>query len=112
MIIDSEGNAQKVNRAAPNAPSVIYDGVVVLGGDSAVALSKSRLAIHFVNEAFRHGKPIAFLADGNLRMKACKLPKVGVESGVIVGHDGAITAFLHALHLHRFARRVIDGVPG
>src|SRR5579864_4676815 len=29
-IADSAGKAQKVNRAAPNAPSVVYDGVVVL----------------------------------------------------------------------------------
>jgi hypothetical protein len=48
VITDSDGNAQKVNRAAPNAPSVIYDRAVVLGGDSAVALSKSGVAIHFV----------------------------------------------------------------
>ena len=35
MIADSTGNPQKVNRAAANAPSVIYDAVVVLGGSSA-----------------------------------------------------------------------------
>src|ERR1700722_5956003 len=64
VITDSAGKAQKVNRAAPNAPSVIYDGVVVLGGESAAALSKSGLAMHFVSEAFRHGKAIAFMSEG------------------------------------------------
>lgn len=112
VITDSNGNAQKVNRAAPNAPSVIYDGAVVLGGDSAGALSKSGVAIHFVNEAFRHGKPIAFIANGNLVMKAAKFPKVSAQDGVIAGDgDAAIEAFVQALHQHRFPRRSIDSVP-
>jgi catalase len=33
IITDSTGKPQKVNRADPNAPSVIYDAVVVLGGE-------------------------------------------------------------------------------
>src|SRR6201987_5304483 len=73
MIIDSAGKPQKVNRAAPNAPSVIYDAVVVLGGNSAEALAKSGLAIHFLNEAYRHGKPIAAIGDGSLLLDACSL---------------------------------------
>jgi catalase len=112
VITDSDGKAQKVNRAALNAPSVIYDGAVVLGGDSAEALSKSGLAIHFVNEAFRHGKPIASIGNGNLVMKAAKFPKVGARDGVIEGDgDGAIEAFVQALHQHRFPRRSIGSVP-
>jgi catalase len=112
VITDSDGKAQKVNRAALNAPSVTYDGAVVLGGDSAEALSKSGLAIHFVNEAFRHGKPIASIGNGNLVMKAAKFPKVGARDGVIEGDgDGAIEAFVQALHQHRFPRRSIGSVP-
>jgi catalase len=92
---------------------VIYDGAVVLDGESAVALSKSGLAIHFVNEAFRHGKPLAFFADGNQVMKAAKFPRVSAKDGVVVAADGngAIEAFIQALHQHRFPRRAIDTVP-
>lgn len=111
-VADSNGKAQKVDRAAPNAPSVVYDGVIVLGGQSALALSKSGLAIHFVNEAFRHGKPIAFLSHGALVMKAAKFPKVSNKDGVISGDNaGTIDAFIQALHQHRFQSRMIDGVP-
>lgn len=39
-ITDSAGEAQKVNRAAPNAPSVVYDAVVIPGGASAAELAK------------------------------------------------------------------------
>jgi catalase len=40
-ITDSAGRPQKVSRAAPNAPSVVYDAVVVLGGASAAVLAES-----------------------------------------------------------------------
>jgi catalase len=109
VITDSKGKPQKVNRAAPNAPSVVYDGAIILGGDGAASLGKSGLAIHFVNEAFRHGKPLAFLTEGNLVMKAARLPKA---DGVISADgDAAIAAFIKALHQHRFPRRAVDGIP-
>jgi catalase len=112
VITASDGEAQKVNRAAPNAPSVIYDGAIAFGGESAAALSKSGLAIHFINEAFRHGKPLAFLSDGNLVMKAAKLTEISARDGVIAGEgDDAIEAFVQALHQHRFPRRRIDSIP-
>jgi catalase len=109
VITDSKGKPQKVNRAAPNAPSVVYDGAIILGGDGAASLGKSGLAIHFLNEAFRHGKPLAFLTEGNLVMKAARLPKA---DGVISADgDAAIAAFIKALHQHRFPRRAVDGIP-
>ena len=112
MIADSEGNPQKVNRAAPNAPSVIYDAAVVLGGSSAGALAKSGLAIHFLNEAYRHGKPIAAIGDGSLVLGACSLGDAKAQDGVIVGEDAnVIHDLIAALLQHRFPRRRIAGVP-
>jgi catalase len=112
MIEDSDGHPQKVNRAAPNAPSVIYDAVIVLGGSSAAALAKSGLAIHFLNEAYRHGKPIAAIGDGSLVLEACSLAEAKVRDGVIIGRDAnAIDDFVAALLQHRFPRRLIAGVP-
>ena len=111
-ITDWPGKAQKVNRAAPNAPSVIYDAVVVLGGSSAAMLAKSGLAIHFLNEAYRHGKPIAAIGDGSLLMEACSLGEVKAQDGVIVGKDAnAIDDLISALLQHRFPRRFIASVP-
>jgi catalase len=111
MIIDSAGKPQKVNRAAPNAPSVIYDAVVVLGGNSAEALAKSGLAIHFLNEAYHHGKPIAAIGDGSLLLEACTLGEAQAQDGVIVGEAKIITDFIAALLQHRFPRRAVEGVP-
>ena len=109
-IPDSKGKAQQVNRAAPNAPSVVYDGAMVLGGESVGLIAQSGLAIHFVNESFRHGKPLAFLSGAEAVLKASGLPKAGAEDGVAVG-DGAIAAFIKAMHQHRFPRRAVSAVP-
>jgi len=111
-ITDSTGEAQKVNRAAPNAPSVVYDAVVIPGGAAAAALAKSGLAIHFVNEAYRHGKPIAAIGDGLLLLDACNLGEAKPQDGVIVGDAAdAIGGMIAALQQHRFPRRLIAGVP-
>jgi catalase len=109
-IADSAGKPQKVNRAAPNAPSAVYDAVVVLGG-SAAALTESGLAIHFVREAYRHGKPIAAIGDGSLLLDVCSLGDSAAEKGVIVGDgEGAVADLVAALLQHRFPRRPIAGV--
>ncbi|HEY4135909.1 MAG TPA: DJ-1/PfpI family protein, partial [Alphaproteobacteria bacterium] len=103
---------QKVNRAAPNAPSVLYDAAVVLGGKSAGALAVSGLAIHFVNEAYRHGKPIAAIGDGKLLLDACALGEATAKDGVVTGEAGpAVKGLIAALLQHRFPRRAIAGVP-
>jgi catalase len=111
-ISDSAGKAQKVNRAAPNAPSVIYDAVIIPGGASAAALAESGLAIHFVNEAYRHGKPIAAIDDGVLLLDVCSLENSTPDQGVIVGDTArAVDGLISALLQHRFPRRPIAGVP-
>ncbi len=111
-IADSAGNSHKVNRAAVNAASVIYDAVVVPGGASAAALAASGLAIHFVNEAYRHGKPIAFIGEGRALLAASALGKAGAEDGVLVGDAApALKGLVAALLLHRFPRRAIAGIP-
>ena len=47
----ADGRELKVDRPAPNAPSVIYDAVVIPGG-SAEILAKQALVVQFVREAF------------------------------------------------------------
>jgi catalase len=111
FVEDSKGKAQKVNRAAPNAPSVIYDAVVVLGGASADALAKSGLAVHFVNEAYRHGKPIAFLGEDNALLKAANLPSASPEDGVFSDGERDLAGFIDAMMQHRFPLREIESVP-
>ena len=111
-ILDFDGKAHKVDRAAVNAPSVVYDAVIILGGQAASELAKSGIAIHFINESYRHGKPIAAIGEGVLLLRACSLPDAQVDDGVISGeNDDVIGGLIEALLHHRFPRRVISGVP-
>jgi len=109
MITDSAGKAQKVNRAAPNAPSVVYDAVIVPAGVKGAATDG--LAIHFVNEAFRHGKPIAAIGGGSALLDAASFPSSA--DGVVVGDKAkaVLDGFVDALLQHRFPRRDIASVP-
>lgn len=108
-VTDSKGKPQKVNRAAPNAPSVVFDGVVVLGGASAKKHAAAGLSIHFINEAFRHGKPIAFFSEGIELLKATSLSEVSEGDGVAM--DDNIASFIELLKQHRFPLRAIGNVP-
>ncbi|MDQ2860178.1 MAG: catalase [Pseudomonadota bacterium] len=111
-VTDSAGKSQTVNRAQPNAPSVVYDAVIVPGGASAAVLAKSGLAVHFVNEAYRHGKPIAAIGGGKALLDACAIGPAKAVDGVIVGDaKAAIDGLIAALKRHRFPRRAIAGVP-
>jgi catalase len=110
-VTDSAGKPQKVNRAAPNAPSVIYDAAIVPGGASAAALAADGLAIHFLNEAYRHGKPLAAFGDGAAVLGATAIGDAGPEDGVIVGEVREIGRFIDALKQHRFPRRKVEAVP-
>ncbi|MEA3071582.1 MAG: catalase [Alphaproteobacteria bacterium] len=77
----------------------------------AAPLAKSGLAIHFLNEAYRHGKPIAAIGDGSLLLEACSLGEAS-RRRVIVGEGAiAIDGLIAALRKHRFPRRLIAGVP-
>ena len=108
----SDGSEHKVRRAAPNAPSVIYDAVVVPGGKSAAVLAKSGLAVHFVMEAYSHGKPLLALGEGEMVLKAGGLGE-DTDEGVFVNgvaSDG-LADLIEALSEHRFPERAISQVP-
>ena len=95
------GEPVKVNKAAPNAPSVLYDAAILPGGSHAERLAQSRLAHQFLGEAFWHGKPLAFFAEGKSLREGVHLPSGadGVLEGVL-----DMEAFVEMLKQHRFHR--------
>ena len=94
----------KVNRAAPNAPSVVYDAVFVPAGVGAT-LAAMPLAQRFVYEAYRHGKPIAVASDADVLLEAAGVP--ARAEGVSIGSKAALlTDFITDIAQHRFPRRV------
>ena len=117
-IKSAEGKAIAVDKPAPNAPSVVYDAVVVPGGEQSVAaLMNSGLALHFLAEAYAHGKPIAVAGDAIDLLKKAQVNASGGEAdGVVVGAaggdvDGLIEGFIKAIKQHRFFERNVDSVP-
>ncbi|MET0193248.1 MAG: hypothetical protein ABW200_07725, partial [Hyphomicrobiaceae bacterium] len=94
----------KVNRAAPNAPSVVYDAVLVPTGVGP-ALAAQTLAQRFVHEAWRHGKPIAVAPDAEALLEAAGVP--ASDDGITVTEASNLSARLVTdLGRHRFPRRV------
>ena len=81
----------KVNRAAPNAPSVVYDAVLVPTGVGP-ALAAQTLAQRFVHEAWRHGKPIAVAPDAEALLEAAGVP--ASDDGVTVAEAAILSARL------------------
>jgi catalase len=102
--VAATGGPMKVNRAAPNAPSVVYDAVLVPSGVGS-ALAAKTLAQRFVHEAWRHGKPIAVAPDGEALLEAAGVP--GDSEGVTVTAAAQLSArLIDDMAKHRFPRRV------
>ena len=94
----------KVNRAAANAPSVVYDAVLVPPGVGE-ALAGMTLAQRFVHEAYRHGKPIAVATDGEPLLTAAGVP-ASAEGVTVAAGSRLVTELVKNLGQHRFPRRV------
>ena len=96
--------------------SVFYDAVYVPGGTNSVAtLEADPDAIHFLNEAFKHCKPIAADTEALQVLKATyfakKLPEDNSEEsaqveGIIIGDNKNLAdKFIQAIAKHRFWER-------
>ncbi len=94
--------------------SVLYDAVYVPGGiNSVAALAGEPDAVHFLNEAFKHCKPIAADEDALQVIEETyfykKLPKEFTEeaaltTGIVISNDYNTlgTLFAKAIAMHRF----------
>ncbi|MEJ7587975.1 MAG: catalase [Ferruginibacter sp.] len=106
-----------VDRSLLTTASVLYDAVYVPGGTNSVAtLEADPDAIHFINEAFKHCKPIAADISAIQTLQATyfskKLPEDNSDNtvtreGIIIGNDAGRLAsqFIEAIRLHRFWER-------
>jgi len=102
--VAASGGPMKVSRAAPNAPSVVYDAVLVPSGIGK-ALAVQPMAQRFVHEAWRHGKPVAVATDAKAFLEAAGVPVP--DKGITVGDaSGLASQLIRDLGNHRFPRRV------
>ncbi len=98
-----------VDKTLLTTASVLYDAVYVAGGAASIAtLKNDGDAIHFLNEAFKHCKPIAASLDAKeileLTYFANKLSK---DKGIVMESDLTVLSkqFIMAMSQHRFWER-------
>jgi catalase len=100
MLKSSSGEELEVDKSYVTTASVLYDAVYIPGGKENVETLKIQGdAIHFVNEAFRHCKPLGAIGEGVELLKAANLPDIqfaGQESAdkdiPLISDKGVVTA--------------------
>jgi catalase len=123
-LVGANGEAVPVDHALATVASVLYDAVVVPGGYSSVrALAQDGYAVHFLAEAFKHGKAIGALLEGMtlLEIAGVGVRRAGPDDGT-VADQGVVTnawgpsedfaaALIAAVAAHRHWDRDVDSVP-
>lgn len=128
-IRSADGQEIEVDKNYLTTSSVMYDAVFVPGGQQSIeALKTHGDAIHFINEAFRHCKPIAASGDGVELFREANLVDIDFArpgaTGEVISDKGVITTyntsdpaalvrpFIEAIAQHRhWARQMKERVP-
>jgi catalase len=110
----SDKSMLEVKKSFFTTASVFYDAVYVPGGNSVETLAKEANAVHFLNAAWKHCKPVA--ADPGARALLEKTYFAGEvrntkdnalsQNGLIVGDGTQVSKhFIAAIKQHRFWER-------
>ncbi|WP_063274995.1 catalase [Amycolatopsis keratiniphila] len=121
-----EGDPLRPDKQLNTMASVLYDAVVVPCGPSAInVLERDGYAVHFVAEAYKHGKPVAAFGSGlDLLRRAGVTSKLAddtetlIDQGVVTTTaaeatlpDGFFASFTAQLGEHRSWPRKTDAIP-
>ncbi|WP_106400321.1 catalase [Actinocorallia populi] len=108
------GERVEVAKALTTTGSVLYDAVYVPGGDKSVAtLGEDGDALHFITEAYKHGKAVAgsgAAAQALLERAGVAVPAEGVVTGDAAASEFT-DAFTEAVASHRHFNRDSEHVP-
>lgn len=126
MVKTAEGDEIKIDKNYVTTGSIMYDAIYIPGGDHIEKLKNQGKAFHFINEAYKHCKPIAasgtgvdLLAAGNFGnvLKGENGGGPMSENGVVWmrntgDSDNFIKKFIEAIAQHRhWMRQAKDSVP-
>jgi catalase len=112
-----DGEPIEIDVPMAAAPSVLFDGVILPGGEGAVErLVADGRALEFLKDQYRHCKPMLVLgaATGLLATAGIptSLPSGQPDPGIVVGPSddpgSAADTFMHALAQHRHFDRETD----
>ncbi len=119
------GRQYAVDHALATMPSVLFDAVMVAGGERAAqALAASGQAKQFVLEAYKHAKPLCALGPGVALLQLLEIG-AGADAGALSRHPGVVVgrgtaetapetakAFIEAIGRHRhWDRPLADALP-
>jgi catalase len=99
------------------APSVVWDGLIVPGGDgTAAALAESGHAMEFLKDQYRHCKPILLYGAAQALLQEAGIPEEldsgESDPGLLQSEDDqveeGVTTFVAALTQHRHFARETD----
>ncbi len=110
--IEGDGGPVEAKKTYANCSSVLFDGVYVPGGASAALLVKMGDARKFLDEAYKHQKPIAASGEGVDLVSATEFGKQmdgNAPAGVFLAQDGNALSvagdLVNGLAQHRFRDR-------
>jgi catalase len=89
-----DGRELEVDKNHVTTGSIMYDAIFIPGGDHVEALKKQGDAVHFVNEAYKHCKPIGAINEGVNLLQEGRIIDVeyaSEENGEVKDDLGVIT---------------------
>lgn len=110
----SDGESLEVDATLENSPSVLFDALVLPGGEAAAAtLSADGQAAEFLQNQFRHGKTILAVGTGRRLLSEAGIDTATGDPGLLVTEAGGIDAdaFVRAVARHRHPERDQDPPP-
>lgn len=106
----TDGKDVMVDKTFVTTASVVYDALYIPGGEQSVhALKQNGDAVHFVNEMFKHCKPLAASNEGIDLLARAELNgvKLAERKDNVVDELGVVT--LHG-EVDKLARRFFDAI--
>jgi len=123
MIRASDGKEAEAKKTFLTTGSIMFDAVFIPGGaDSVQALKKQGDVLHFVQEAYKHCKPIAASGEAVEILQLSRIDDVTLASPQTLSDKGVVTTqqtewpefaklFVQSLAQHRHWNRQKEAVP-
>ena len=122
-LTSADGQDVEVDMSHVTTTSVVFDAVFVPGGAASIEAQREQGdALHFVAEAFKHGKAIGATGEGVDLLRDAGLPGIALSDGDLTADKGVVTLrdgtgdaaerFVEAVAQHRhFDREHTARVP-
>jgi catalase len=116
--IAGDNGVTEATKTFANCSSVLFDAVYVPGGEGSIQiLIEIPAARRFIDEAYKHGKPIAASSSGVELINQTKTGELvaggdAAEQGVLLvdSPDHLASKFIEAIAQHRFPNRPVDKI--